>query len=346
MRPSDVKILWADYGKFQAATGWRPEIPFEKTMEDLLDYWRKRVYKKRALRAGPEAPGSYRAPSLRTALSSLGQIMKGTGNAKVFPVPFVILAWAESCSIIPEHQPIAQEVYVAREIKFGTDGWRAIIADDYTFENVRICAQAIANYFKETGEAGKGMVIGYDTRFASENFAAAVAEVLGANGIKVWLCQEAAPTPVVSYAILNQKAAGGVMITASHNPGIWNGLKLRADYAGAAGPEVIARVEDEIRRVQGGSEVKQRDIQELVGAGLVEYLDPKPAYFEQVTPPGGPGRHQERGAEGRRRRDVRRWRRLLRDAAARRLHHRHEHPIPPQPHLPRHQSRTDSTQHR
>jgi phosphomannomutase len=172
---------------------------------------------------------------------------------------------------------------VAREIKFGTDGWRAIIADDYTFDNVRVCAQAIANYLKDTGDAGRGMVIGYDTRFASENFAAAVAEVLGANDIKAWLCQEAAPTPVVSYAILNQKAAGGVMITASHNPGIWNGLKLRADYAGAADPDVIARVEEEIRRVQDGGEVKRRAIQDLVGADLVEYLDPKPAYFEQVS---------------------------------------------------------------
>jgi phosphomannomutase len=172
---------------------------------------------------------------------------------------------------------------VAREIKFGTDGWRAIIADDYTFENVRICAQAIANYLKETGAAQKGMVIGYDTRFASENFAAAVAEVLGANDIKAWLCQEAAPTPVVSYAILTHQSAGGVMITASHNPGIWNGLKLRADYAGAVDPEVIARVEEEIRRVQGGGEVKHRAIQDLIGAKLVEYVDPKPAYFEQAS---------------------------------------------------------------
>lgn len=172
---------------------------------------------------------------------------------------------------------------MATEIKFGTDGWRGIIADDFTFDNVRIVAQGIANYLKENGKAADGLVIGYDFRFASENFAAAVAEVLGANDVKVWLCQEAAPTPAVSYSILAQKAAGAVMVTASHNPGIWNGIKYRPEYAGAASPEVIAQLEAQVREVQAGGGPRRARIGELVKAGTVNYLDPKPAYFEQIS---------------------------------------------------------------
>ncbi len=92
-------------------------------------------------------------------------------------------------------------------IKFGTDGWRAIIAEDFTFANVRACAQSVALYLKESGLAPRGLVVGYDTRFASEDFAAAVAEVVAANGIKVYLCDRATPTPVVSYTILDKGPA-------------------------------------------------------------------------------------------------------------------------------------------
>jgi phosphomannomutase len=172
---------------------------------------------------------------------------------------------------------------MATEIKFGTDGWRGVIAEDYTFENVRVCAQGIADYLAQTGKASNGLVIGYDTRFDSEYFAAAAAEVLGANGVKVWLCQEAAPTPVVSYSILTQKAAGAIMITASHNPGIWNGLKYRPDYAGAASPEVLTQLESQIKEVQSSSGPKRGTIQELTKSGTVVYFDPKPLYFEQVS---------------------------------------------------------------
>ena len=171
---------------------------------------------------------------------------------------------------------------MATEIKFGTDGWRGIIADDFTFDNVRVVAQAIANYVKGSGKASDGIVVGYDFRFSSEYFAAAVAEVLGANGVKVWLCQEAAPTPVVSYSILAQKSAGAVMVTASHNPGIWNGLKYRPEYAGAASPEVIAKLEEQIKTVQAGDAVKRTRVEDLAKAGTVTYFDPKPAYFEQI----------------------------------------------------------------
>jgi phosphomannomutase len=103
-------------------------------------------------------------------------------------------------------------------IKFGTDGWRAVIAREYTFDNVKVCAQAVADYLGAEGLAGKGLVIGYDTRFASEDFAAAAAGVLAGNGIHVYLCPKATPTPVISFGTIGKKAGGAVIITASHNP--------------------------------------------------------------------------------------------------------------------------------
>ncbi len=175
-----------------------------------------------------------------------------------------------------------EEGQVATDIKFGTDGWRGIIADDFTYDNVRIVAQGIANYLKESGKAAGGLVVGYDFRFASEGFAAAVAEVVASNGIKVWLCQEAAPTPAVSYSILVQKAAGAVMVTASHNPGMWNGIKYRPEYAGAASPEIIAKIESQVHQIQANGGVQRGNIEELAKEGLVNYFDPKPAYFEQI----------------------------------------------------------------
>jgi phosphomannomutase len=126
-----------------------------------------------------------------------------------------------------------------KTIKFGTDGWRAVIAEDFTFDNVRACAQGVANYLSRAKLAERGLVIGYDTRFASEDFAAAAAEVLAGNKIKVNLCSKAAPTPVISYAVTATKSAGGIIITASHNPGRWNGFKFK-DEAGASAPSEVA----------------------------------------------------------------------------------------------------------
>src|SRR6266571_1057236 len=131
----------------------------------------------------------------------------------------------------------------AAPIRFGTDGWRAIIADEFTFENVRRCAQGVATYLKEERQAAGGIVVGYDTRFASQEFAEAAAEVLAGNGIRVFLCDRAAPTPAVGYAILTHKAAGSVVITSSHNPALYSGFKVRTAYAGSAPPDVIGRIE-------------------------------------------------------------------------------------------------------
>lgn len=172
---------------------------------------------------------------------------------------------------------------MAVTIKFGTDGWRAIIAEDYTFENVRICAQSVANFLIDKGTARAGLVIGYDTRFESESFAAAVAEVMAANGVPAYLCNKTAPTPTVSFNILAHKAAGAVVITASHNPGIWNGFKYKPEYAGSASPEVVAELERGIASIQAGSPVNRVFLDEGIRSGLIKYIDPDPPYLDQVA---------------------------------------------------------------
>ncbi len=167
-------------------------------------------------------------------------------------------------------------------IKFGTDGWRGVIAEDFTFENVRICAQGAADYLKDAGLAHRGLVVGYDTRFASEDFAAAVAEVTAANGIKVYLCQQAAPTPIVSYAILMQKAGGAVIITASHNPGSWNGFKYKGEQASSASPEVLAQLEKHIARTQAHGKVMRTPLDQGLKDGMIERIDPSLSYLHHI----------------------------------------------------------------
>ncbi|MGA9509112.1 MAG: phosphoglucomutase/phosphomannomutase family protein [Candidatus Sulfotelmatobacter sp.] len=136
---------------------------------------------------------------------------------------------------------------MSQEIKFGTDGWRGIIADDFTFDNVRRVAGAIASYVLKYENAGSGVVIGYDTRFASQRAAQVAAEAIAAAGIPVKLASDYAPTPSVSYAVKQSRAAGGVMITSSHNPWNWNGVKFKGSFGGSATPAIMKRVEDELR---------------------------------------------------------------------------------------------------
>jgi alpha-D-glucose phosphate-specific phosphoglucomutase len=173
---------------------------------------------------------------------------------------------------------------MANPIKFGTDGWRGIIAEDFTFDNVRICAQAVAEYLKKSGLNKRGLVIGYDTRFASEDFAAAAAEVMAGNNIKVHLCLKPTPTPVVSFAVPATKSAGAVLITASHNPGAWNGFKYRSQDGASAADEVTAQIERNIAsliRGQGG--VKRLALDRALRKGVVDYVDLSPAYFEHLA---------------------------------------------------------------
>jgi phosphomannomutase len=136
---------------------------------------------------------------------------------------------------------------MAQEIKFGTDGWRGIIADDFTFDNVRRVAGAIASYVLKYENAKGGVIIGYDTRFASQRAAQVAAEVIATAGIPVKLANDYTPTPAVSYAVKNQGAAGGVMVTSSHNPWNWNGVKFKGKFGGSATPGIMKRVEEELR---------------------------------------------------------------------------------------------------
>jgi alpha-D-glucose phosphate-specific phosphoglucomutase len=168
-------------------------------------------------------------------------------------------------------------------IKFGTDGWRAAIAEAYTFDNVRIVAQATANFLKDKGQAGDPFVVGYDMRFASEFFAAAVAEVLAANDIHVLLASAAAATPAVSYSILTHQAAGAAMITASHNPWTDNGYKYKPEYAGSADPKTVAAIEEQADTVFADGSVQRMDLQDAVQGGKVERFEVAPTYLQRLA---------------------------------------------------------------
>ncbi len=168
-------------------------------------------------------------------------------------------------------------------IKFGTDGWRGIIARDFTFDNVRACAQGVADYLKKSGLANRGLIIGYDTRFASEDFASAAAEVVAGNGIKVRLCSRETPTPVISFAVLKQKAGGAIIITASHNPAAWNGFKYKSESGSSAPTEVTAEIENGISRALATGKIGRMPLAEALAHGSVEYIDLAPVYFDQVA---------------------------------------------------------------
>jgi alpha-D-glucose phosphate-specific phosphoglucomutase len=129
------------------------------------------------------------------------------------------------------------------QIKFGTDGWRGVIADDFTFANVRTAAEAIAAYIHAKEDPKKGICIGYDTRYGSRAFARACAEVAAASGIPVLLANAVTPTPALSFGVRQQGAAGGIMITSSHNPPNWNGVKYKASYGGAGKPSIMTEIE-------------------------------------------------------------------------------------------------------
>ena len=166
------------------------------------------------------------------------------------------------------------------DIRFGTDGWRALIAEDFTFENVARCAQGLCGYLKEVGAADKGLVVGYDTRFLSPEFAETVAAVCAAQGIKVFLAGKPAPTPALSYNVLVHQAAGAAIITASHNPSQWNGFKFKPEYAGSATQEITDRLEESIAEVTAPS---PHSIAEGRNSGLIVDLDVETPYLERIA---------------------------------------------------------------
>lgn len=166
-------------------------------------------------------------------------------------------------------------------IVFGTDGWRARVADDFTFENVRRCAEGVARYVVERGDQAKGVVLAYDRRFASEHFAAAAAEVLLAYEIPVAYAASAVPTQMSSYEVVQRSAAAGIVITASHNPWTDNGFKVKSPTGAAAGPELLAVLEKTIAG-NGGAAIPRRPFADAEAAGLVERYDPYPGYEQFV----------------------------------------------------------------
>lgn len=161
-------------------------------------------------------------------------------------------------------------------VKFGTDGWRAIISEDFTFDNVRLVSQAIADHFKKEKDAT--LAVGYDWRFLSEKYAELVVEVLAGNGIKVIFSDKAVPTPFVSLVIRNEKLTGGIVVTASHNPPVYNGIKIKASYGGSADVDITKSVESML----GKNKIKSVPVKEGVKAGLVKKTDMKSDYMDFI----------------------------------------------------------------
>ena len=163
----------------------------------------------------------------------------------------------------------------ASQIKFGTDGWRGVVADDFTYETLRCAAQGVAEYLAERGRS-RLAVVGYDCRFASEIFAEEVARVLAGNGVDSLLFDRPSPTQVASWTVIDKQAAGAAVITASHNPYIFNGLKYKPETGSSAPPEVIAELE---KRIHAVSEVKR----EPADSPRIRRYDPRPAYYTQIA---------------------------------------------------------------
>ncbi|GAB6877602.1 phosphoglucomutase/phosphomannomutase family protein [Thermaerobacter litoralis] len=193
-----------------------------------------------------------------------------------------------------EVQPQGTERGIQREeqagpeaaIRFGTDGWRAVIADEFTFANVRRVAWALAEHLEATGRAGQGVAIGYDCRFLSDRFAGAVAGVLAAAGIPVVLSRTACPTPALSWAVVSRRLGAGVMITASHNPPEYNGFKLKGWFGGPALPEETRRLEAVLQRQEaerrGSPPPPGMDLEEARRRGRVEDADLISPYVAQL----------------------------------------------------------------
>jgi len=162
-------------------------------------------------------------------------------------------------------------------IKFGTDGWRGVIAEDFTFANARIVAHAIARYVARGEDARKGVFVGYDHRYASVRIAAAVAEVISASGTPVWLVDKPCPTPAISFLVRDRRAAGGIVVTASHNPYRWNGIKYKASYGSSALPSIVAQIEQELEGVL------QKRVPPLPPRkDLIQPIDPREPYLSAL----------------------------------------------------------------
>lgn len=168
-------------------------------------------------------------------------------------------------------------------IKFGTDGWRGVIAREFTFENVAIVAQATMDYMALEGLADKALVIGYDRRFLSREFAERSAEIAVGNGIKVFLTEDYAPTPAVSWAVRSRSAGMGIMITASHNPPVYNGFKVKESFGGSARPSTTIKIEEQVAaNISDGREILSTPFAEGVQRGMIVQFDASKEYYAQL----------------------------------------------------------------
>lgn len=162
-------------------------------------------------------------------------------------------------------------------IRFGTDGWRGVIAEDFTLANARSVAHAIARYVVRGEDARQGVLIGYDHRFASDTVASAVADAISSTGTPVWLADKPCPTPAISLLVRQRKAAGGIVVTASHNPYRWNGIKYKASYGSSALPSIVAQIEKELEHVT------RENIPPLPARQvLIQPLEPRGPYLDTI----------------------------------------------------------------
>src|SRR5712691_8574104 len=193
---------------------------------------------------------------------------------------FALFSWSDP---LPANRPAFRldllRIYcwTVSAIKFGTDGWRGVIADDFTFANVRKVACAIARYVVRAEKPNAGVLVGYDTRYASERFARAAAEVVSMAGMPVWIAEKACPSPALSLLVRQRGAAGGIMITASHNPYRWNGVKFKASYGSSALPSIVAQIEKELETVLRDAVPPLPPRNDLIGS-----LDVRAPYLETI----------------------------------------------------------------
>ncbi len=167
-------------------------------------------------------------------------------------------------------------------IKFGTSGWRGVLAEDFTLENVRVVTQAIADHLKSVGEAEKGVLIGHDSRFFGERFARETARILAGAGVPSLLCQDDAPTPVIAFELLRRGCGGAINFTASHNPHEYNGIKFSPSWGGPALPETTADIEQRANAMLGEVCYRDMPLDQAVRSGLVAEIDPKPDYLDAI----------------------------------------------------------------
>lgn len=170
-----------------------------------------------------------------------------------------------------------------QRITFGTSGWRGIMCEDFIFENVKVVTQAIADHVKSTGEANKGIIVGYDSRFMGDAFAKESARVLTGAGIPTFLCVRDTPTPVISFEILRRGAAGAINFTASHNPPEYNGIKFSPSWGGPALPETTDDIERRANEMSGEICYNECPLDEAARKGLLEEIDPMQDYLADLA---------------------------------------------------------------